>query len=382
MRRLCIVGRNSLDRTAGSGRYSFKGMTSESVQRPPTRHLLLVLGLAVIALAASVLRITPKLVPWHDHPFYYETIKVEPMLEQFQDPAGWDRPHRNEPDFSAIQTLRWRLLPPVFGRLLRLSPHAYLTLPWIGAAWLVVLAIHYALKAGASPAAAAGIGILAGTSSAFFSSTTAVGYFDSFYVVFLVLFTCSPWNLMVLLACFAGPWIDEKFLFMLPACAAARWCLHPGRGWLGPALLGLAPYCIIRLAALRAGDDSFARQLAMQGAVFRTYAPALPEGWWYGFRAGWVLIGIAVWHVSARLAGTARAFFILSLAAAVAAVSFLAWDTTRSIAMLAPFLVLAAGKSLDSRFVVGLAALNLLLPAAYVWCGVPITVPLTSILFR
>jgi len=60
----------------------------------------------------------------------------------------------------------------------------------------------------------------------------------------------------------------------------------------------------------------------------------------------------------------------------VALVSFLAWDATRSIADLLPFLV--AG--MHGRRWWRPAALNLLLPAAYVWCGHSVTVPLTSFL--
>ncbi|HVU15413.1 MAG TPA: hypothetical protein VHD32_00700 [Candidatus Didemnitutus sp.] len=341
-----------------------------------------VIGLTVLALAISVLRITPKLVPWHDHPLFFETTKVDSMVAQLHDPSGWDRIRKNDPEFNGIQTIRWRLLPPVFGHALDLSPHAYLTLPWLGLAWLMALVVHYALRAGASSLAAGAGAIVVGTSSAFFCGSCAIGYFDPFYLIALVAFTFSPSPLAALGACLLGPWIDEKFLIMLPACVVARWALFPDwRTWRW-ALLGIAPYCLLRLIALGSGDDSFSRQFAMQGAMFRNYAPALPEGWWYGFRAGWLLVGAGIGAVVMTVTRPARWFLGLALIAGVGAISFLAWDTTRSIAMLLPFLILGLCKGVDGRVVLAVAVLNLLLPAAYVWCGTPVTVPVTSILFR
>jgi hypothetical protein len=357
-------------------------LQAPAVTRITGRHCALVLGLAVVAIFLSMVRITPKLVPWRDHPLVYETTKVEPMLDQLKDPVGWERKYRGNWDFNGVQTIRWRLLPPALGQVLQLSPHAYLTLPWVALAGLVALAIHYALRFGATPLGAGAVGVLAGTSSAFFSSSCAVGYFDPLYLIALVIVCCSPSQLAVLAACLLGPWVDEKFLFMLPACCAARWAWQADRRWIWRVLAGIAPYCLVRLAALAQGDDSLRQQIAMQAAAFAGYAPALPAGWWYGFRAGWVPVIGGIWLVCRAPDRRVAAFFIAGLLAAIGAVSFLAWDTTRSIAMLLPFLVLGTQATWVTRLLPALAVLNLLLPAAYVWCGAPVTVPLSSILAR
>ncbi len=352
------------------------------VSRSAARQWGLVIALSLVAILLSVVRITPKLVPWHDHGLFYETTKVEPMLDQMHDPVGWEKKYQGNWDFNGIQTIRWRLLPPALGHVLHLSDHAYLTLPWVALVVLVGLAVHYALGFGATPLQAGAVGVLVGTSAGFFSATCALGYFDPLYLIPLLVVACAPSPLAVLGACLLGPWADEKFLFMLPAVGAARWAWQPDRRWIWRAAAGIAPYCLLRLVAVGFGDGSIRAQIHMQAAAFAGYAPALPEGWWYGFRAGWVLVLAGIWLVSRTLERRVAIFFATGLLAAIGSVSFLAWDTTRSIAMLLPFLVLGLQAKWTGRFVVGLAVINLLLPAAYVWCGAPVTVPLRSILFR
>lgn len=352
------------------------------VSRTTARQWTLVISLSVVAVFLSVVRITPKLVPWRDHPLVYETTKVEPMLDQLHDPVGWEKKYHGNWDFNGIQTIRWRLLPPALGQLLHLSPHLYLTVPWVALAALVALAVHYALRFGAAPLHAGAVGVLVGTSSAFFSASCAVGYFDPLYLIALVVVSCSPSHLALLAACLLGPWVDEKFLFMLPACCAARWAWQPDRRWIWRVIAGIAPYCLVRLAALALGDGSLRQQISMQSAAFPSYAPALPAGWWYGFRAGWVLIFWGIWMICRTLDRRIGAFFVVGLLAAIGSVSFLAWDSTRSIAMLLPFLLIGVQAKWAGRLLIGLAVINLLLPAAYVWCGSPVTVPLTSILAR
>lgn len=350
--------------------------------RRPWPRLLLILAATVVALGLSVLAITPKLLPWRDNPLVYETTKVAPMIKQLTDPGGWDRVHWSDPEFNGIQTIRWRLLPPVFGRLLHLPPPVYLTLPWLGLLWLTALCIHYSMTQGATALQAGALGVLVGTSSATFSASCAVGYFDPFYLIALLVACFTPSRLLFLAACLLGPWVDEKFLLMLPACCILRWTWQPIRQWWAPAVAGIAPYCLFRLVAWALGDTSVTRQFDMQGAVFWDYAPALPAGWWYGFRVGWVLIALGLWQAGRLLDERQRWLLFAALAGAIGSVSFLAWDTTRSIAMLLPALVIGLSFAPFRRYVPWLAAINLLLPAAYVWCARPETVPLKSILVK
>ena len=62
--------------------------------------------------------------------------------------------------------------------------------------------------------------------------------------------------------------------------------------------------------------------------------------------------------------------------------SILGWDTTRSIAMVLPFLVARAGESRLRPWLAGPSLLNLLLPAACLVGAHPIAIPITSLLTR
>lgn len=340
------------------------------------------IGLTVVVVMLSVAAITPKLVPWKDNPFVYETTKVPVMLEQLASPADWDKERLNDPMFDGAQSIRWRLLPPVVGNVLSLSPGFYLTLPWLALPWMIFLCCKYSLERKASVLQAGAIGILVGTSSAFFSASGAIGYFDPFYIIALLMVCFSPSRIVFTAACVLGPWIDEKFLLMLPACVLARYDWSPSIKWFVIAGAAISPYCLIRFAALFLGDSSFDRQFSMQGEVFWSYAPALPEGWWYGFRLGWlpILLGIFVCH--RELGPKFGPIFTFMLLAAIGSISFLAWDTTRSIAMVMPLMLLGLKVEKIRKYLPALAAANLLLPAAYVWAGNPVTVPLGNVFSR
>ena len=87
----------------------------------------------------------------------------------------------------------------------------------------------------------------------------------------------------------------------------------------------------------------------MQAAMFPHYAPALPKGWWFGFRAGWVAVAVGGYAVFRLLDRRNRALFVAALLGAVGALSFLAWDTTRTIAMLLPLLADASAHRRPAR---------------------------------
>lgn len=347
---------------------------------PSRRNFLTLAGLTVLAIGLSLLAISPRVIFWkHYSEITFETARVESLLAQLHDPGGWDRAYLANP-FFGDNALRWRLLPPVIGHALHLPPTIYLGLPWAGLFVLVGTCLHYLRLRHVSNLGLLAAGVLIGTSSAFFGSSTSLGYFDCLYLQALVVFTFSPSPLLAVGACLLGPWCDEKFLLMLPACGAMRWSQQPSWRWVGGCAVGVLIYCGARLAALAGGESSLALQLAMQSKVFFNYCYSLPLGWWYGFRLGWVFIAAGIGLVWLRLPQATANLMLIALLAAVAVISFLAWDTTRSVAMLLPFFLVGASEPSLQRGMIGLAAINPLLPAAYLCCADPVTVPLTSFL--
>jgi len=342
-------------------------------------RLLLLGGLTLLAMGLSVLAITPRVVFWKDYAeMTFETARVPSLTAQLADPIHWDQAYLTNPLFGD-NALRWRLLPPVIGHALHLSPRVYLGLPWVGLFFLVGTSLHYLQRRGVGPLGLLAAGVLIGSSAVFFGSSTSIGYFDCLYLLALVVFCFSPSPLAAVIACLLGPWCDEKFLLMLPACGLLRWSWQPGWRWVGGAALGVLLYCAARLSALAGGDSSLRLQLAMQSKVFSHYASSLPLGWWHGFRLGWILVAAGIWLAWRQLPRNLGLVLLASLLAALVAISFLAWDTTRSIAMLFPFFLVGAAEPRLRRVLVWLAVLNPLLPAAYLCCANPVRVPLTSI---
>jgi hypothetical protein len=347
---------------------------------------ILVPAAAVAAALLSLARYTPEVWPGEPYPpVWFGAARVAPLLAQLKDPVHWDRTY----EFAGGGVLRWRLLFPVVGHDLGLTPTQYLLLPWLGAFWMLLLVGRHARTLGGSPARAAAAVALAATSSAWFVPTGWLGQFDPFYLVALLAVAFSPSTVAVCAAGLLGPWVDERFLLMLPACACLRWKLYPTRRWVLALALSLAPYLAVRLVALLVGDPSVSTHIALQGPAFPRYASFIPVGWWFGWRMAWALIVAAVVAATGRGAAPAQRWLLVtSLAAGLDAVALLAWDSSRSIAVLIPFMVLGAARWRDLRTLCALVALNFVLPAAHVSAvvsGASVTnalMPITSWLLR
>lgn len=291
--------------------------------------------------------------------------RVPALLSQLAHPLGGDPAGAPLPN-----ALRWRLLPPAVGHVLGLPPAAYFTGALLAAVALLVVVAYFLLAAGLSPAAAAATTGLVATSSAFFVSTGWVGQFDALYLTGLVVFVFARGRVAPAVACALAPWCDERFLLVLPACALLRYRRTGGLDWLPGAVGALAPYVLARLVALGLGDGTVARQWAIQQAALADYWPQIGRGWWMGFRAGWplVLAGLLLPLASFRLRGLHAA----AVGVGLLAVAVLAWDLSRSIAVLLPYLLHGATRLAAwaprraAALLAGLVALNLLLPAAHV----------------
>jgi len=331
---------------------------------------LKLLGAVVLAATLSLLRYAPAVTILNpDIGFGYAVARVPALTRQLADPAGWES-QPNEP-----VALRWRLLPPTFGHLLRMRPASYFALPWLGATILLLLIVACTYRETRSVGWSALTGALACTSSWFFISTGWLGQFDVFYLIGLMVVVFTPPPFAVWAACTLAPWCDERFLLILPACLVLRWARsQPAarRRALLAAAAGIAPYVLLRLWAAAQGDASIGRQLGGQESELHAYLRNLPDGWWMGFRTGWMLIGLGVAGAAAVLPRPGRLLLILSLLGGLGAIALLAWDISRSIAVLLPFLVHGAivlrqrWPRAGWRVLAAAAALNIVLPASHV----------------
>jgi hypothetical protein len=321
--------------------------------------------IAALLAACALLRWPPRTLPGEAFDPTREGARAAALLAQLHDPADWDL---QLPFDSANQTLvnalRWRLLIPAVGHFLRLTDRQYLALPWLGSVWLLALVVVYGWRLSPDPFKFAALVALFVSSSGWLDTGFSIGCMDPFYLAGLLVVAFTPSPIAFLAACLLCPWIDERFLFALPVCLALRLVAPAGWRSLWP-LLGTVPYLFARLWALALGDTSVAAQIAMQSDTFWRFAAFLPVGWWHGWRAGWPLILLSaslLWRSNFR-----SRVLLAASAPALLAVAFLAWDSSRSIAILLPLLFHGTANCPAPRWLpLTLAAVNFALPAAFV----------------
>ena len=342
-----------------------------------SRPFLQVIGAAVLAVTFSVARYPPgPSISAHGIVGDWCSVsRVPALLGQLKDPFVGLNPEwplaENGEQGNLFNATRWRILPPLLAHLLGLSPTLFLTLPMLGSCLLVAVAAHYAQLNTSHGGITALVAVLTATSSAFFVSADWI-QFDAIYIIALLVFTFSPNSVALWAACCLGPWVDERFLLILPACVFLRYA-RTGRLPFTLAILGIAPYALVRLLAACLGDGSLVYQLRLQNALLSSYLPRVPLGWWMGFRAAWPLIGVGAAAAWFALPRKAKILYCLALGVGLAAVVFLACDISRSIALLLPFLVSGACAKIRWPFSRGLgsglalmAILNLVLPASHI----------------
>ncbi len=298
--------------------------------------------------------------PWNPE---QEGARVPALLAQLQDPVRWDRAFQFAwTQRELVMALRWRMLIPVVAHDLGLSPVQYLWLPWIGIAVLVAVAGRYAWRASRDVQRTACAMGLATTSFAWLGGTCGLGNMDSYYLTALLVCAFSSSTPALLAAALFGPWMDERFLLALPLVAALR--VRQGLP-LWP-LAAVFLYCAVRVAALLLGDSSEGSFLALLVPRFWRFAAWLPIGWWHGWRAGWIAVGTGLWWC-ARVPGGRARVLLAAGAVGILALGFLAWDSSKSIAVLLPWAIYGASQPQLPRPVLWAAvALNYLLPVAFV----------------
>ncbi len=334
-------------------------------------------GIALLAATVSLLRFTPAFVLWRG--LGIPAAASDPALNRAADILRQlDHP------FSAgasanNRVIEWRLLFPVIGHALALPPWLYLALPHLGCLLVLVFVARLLLRRGlgegeAFAATDAGRDLLW-----FFVSMAWLGYFDSWYVLALLVAVFASRRAMVA-AVLAAPWIDERFVFALPLAlvlrdAALTAVAGPRAGaarWreAGAGAAALLPWVVVRLGAYLSHRDAVTDAYVLNMAPGAN-APFYASGLWQGLRWAWapVLVWLGLEWRRGRGAG-ARLVAALGLTLAVNLLA--ANDLSRSVSTAVPALILGLlllHLRLASRLrplLFGACALNLLFPAKHV----------------
>lgn len=347
-------------------------------QAPPARQRWILALFAFVAMLLILWFFAPRFVLW-------PTIKL-PEFNSIPDTnrAYFTLLQLKDPflhiDHFSNKVIEWRLLFPLIFHYLHLPAWLFLALPWIGCLlvlWYVAMLVWRRTQDQVFTAASV---LTLGTLSWFFTSTGWLTYFDSWYVLGGLIVAFSPSPGQVLAAALLTPWIDERIVFMLPVCLAARAVIYwhdtrelkPDRAQRRLMIAAVAPivaYALVRLAATVWFDQGSRDYVAFFGD--RTWPlGGMAKGAWMGLRMAWVPIVLLPVLLARQSRGLGMALGAIVAVSAIVAV-VIAGDISRSMSMLVP--IAAASLMLLPRLhanaraiVVAVAAGNLLLPASHV----------------
>lgn len=341
-----------------------------STPKSGARFVLLVLGLALAALALSLIFHSPRLWIFAEpHPGSTYWDRGLQFIQQCEKPIGHP---------LADPALMWRIAPVLLAKLIGLHGFAVFLIPWSGLLVLLSLCAGLVLRRTGDIWIAALVTAVVGTTSATLTVTGWLGINDAWYAsALLALAFVRPWP-VVTLAAVIGPWIDERFLFALPLALYVR-SRALGSDWrprstLSVAAAGVVLYAVIRCFNLlhlpTEGVDHLLRYTIKH---FHAWLPWSGLGWFMGLRAAWVLVFVAVgglWRREDRHSAWWPAALAL---APLIVITALASDTGRAPTMLLPLVLLGAerlialhGLAIARRALVFILLANLVMPAMHV----------------
>ncbi len=264
-----------------------------------------------------------------------------------------------------------------------LNDAAYLALPSLGALIVLAYCMTIARSRGFGWVHAIACATLLATSDWFFVSVGWLGYFDSWYILALLVIVFARRHWIAMAAVLIGPWIDERVALTLPLCVFLRAAYmgdagttgsgRPSRRQVVELFLGLAPWLLARFSFLLAGRDLVAAHYVQHmNSMHESIRPSsYLIGAWEGIRMGWFGVIALALHLLRRAPRRAVVFIALA-AVTVAANVAVAEDLSRSASVIAPAALLGLILSPISTFLgsprvaIAAAVLNLLLPAAHV----------------
>lgn len=358
------------------------------VNRVP--YALRLLGSSVLVVVVITLCFAPRFIIWRglgipEAWFNPELNRAVDTLKQFWDPTVQITNPSN-------QVINWRLFFPLLGNALHMPLTLFLALPHIGCVLAVAYLQHVVYERTRHWATALLASGAIASADWLFVSMGWLTYFDSWFVLGLLIVSFAASRPALIVTCLLTPWIDERFILALPVCLLVRVIVDQEwakRGWhqvrADMVLVGslTLPYIALRIVLMLGADTGSTGYLQRVVAELQTVPPArLLLGLWSGFRVAWGFAVIVAWYVVRRYQGWRRWLALGILTGQIGLGVIVAGDMSRNLAMLLPILVLgglllSATSPRAGRIVFPvLAAANLLLPAAHVvWS---FTLPIAS----
>jgi tetratricopeptide (TPR) repeat protein len=355
-------------------------VTSPAPGPAPRDDFLFAMVASLLAFVLSIACFAPRFMLWswidldpdeHHPPEFNRAIDTLRQLDHPFTPIA-------NPTNAVIN---WRLLFPLLGHVLRLPRWAFLALPSLGCLLVLAYVAILVRRDGGTRLATLAATALSATTSWFFVSTGWLAYFDSWYVLGLLVAAFSRSTVAAAAACLLCPWVDERFVLSLPLVVLVRGIragtLERGvsKRFRSEVLLFVAlvaAYCTLRLIALLTAQD-LGSAAHLRGRLASVHLTGeVIDGLWSGLRALWAFAIAAPILLARRQRLVQAALLALLVVATAAANAPIAADLSRAASTLVPAAVLGivlVVRAEPKRAVWPLAAalaFNLLTPARHV----------------
>lgn len=286
--------------------------------------------------------------------------------------------------------IRWRLLFPALGHFLHLPWWAVLGLSHLGAFFLTLYLAYLGWSVldrdRRTLLAAFCFALIAGATAPLFTSLGLPGYYDSWLALGILTIAFARSRTLIVFACLATPWVDERLVLGLPLALGIRYVMRPDKKNLSPShwcrTEALAPvgvvmlYAVFRLFLAGAGGSQTTQEYFQKFIAGETLSLSdRLYGAWAGLSTGWLLILAALagcWQM-ARMEKKWQPLGLVALFVLTSILSlFTAVDLSRSMVLLTVLLPLGwawiyprASKWRSAAALI-LAAMALTIPAYHV----------------
>ncbi len=334
---------------------------------------------AVVAFLVINYVFCPRIVLWKglNAPlawFHPEVNRAVDTLRQIQQPFS----PINNPTNDII---RWRLLFPLLAHYLSLPNVIFLAIPHLGCIIVLGWFTFLTLSQTKSRADAFIASVLFGTTSWFFVSSGWLAYFDSWYILGLMLTAFHPSRSLIIASCLLVPWIDERFILALPLTLLVRAAYFERNVFSSkPLLLDVLaivvttlPWVAFRAYLVYSANDTSPSATTNQ---FTFDKPGiywtLLDGMWNGLRGLWVYpVVFFVLFIRQRKIVPSALLAVALIITLVVNLRF-AGDISRSVSNIIPIVALGFFVSIRAsgfawrKLLIGLTMFNLFLPASHV----------------
>jgi tetratricopeptide (TPR) repeat protein len=206
-------------------------------------------------------------------------------------------------DHPSNYAINWRLFFPWLGHLLHLSDVAFLSLTFVGCWAAAGLCLHILTRETGNRVLALTGTISLCCTSWFFVSTGWLSYNDSWITFALTAVAAIRSRWILLIGCLVGPWIEERFIVLLPTAIALRSFFFANRDRpiknialdILTATFAIAPYSGVRLYSYHTGIDPMTLALLKDIDSSKAEYPLWRyfEATWAALRFNWFFV--AVW---------------------------------------------------------------------------------------